>query len=277
MSITVDDWRALARSAPWLWQTLRCVVTPAPGDEFEGHTEPIRVWTGREAGLRVESLQGRVHQVNRRSGHPLPTRFSTEPVLDGPPPRGCLPGVYVEQPRTAARQALYEREQVELAAERESRLAAVVRRPDGLVADRVDTHRDLDVCLISSYLWVAVMDPHELTDGCDPEDMVDRHGTRVEDVRVLEHRGRETWAATVIPLDGYDPHCSCCPLLPGRAAAELMVRTGELDEPDPQGATRFEVWLDRATGVVVRLRALDGRQEGDGFDLEIEAVDEPLP
>ncbi|MGQ4819186.1 hypothetical protein ACQ1ZK_19010, partial [Enterococcus faecium] len=72
----------------------------------------------------------------------------------------------------------------------------------------------------------------------------------------------------------YEPHCGCCPLLRDRE-----VDTAEWGAEKFAGAgypTGHLVRLDVATGVCVRTEELGGTFAGDGHDLRIEAVDEPM-
>jgi hypothetical protein len=57
-----DDFRALARSSPWLWSTLTFT--------YRGHrsSEPVRAWLRRPDAVRVERLDGTLVQVVRERG-----------------------------------------------------------------------------------------------------------------------------------------------------------------------------------------------------------------
>src|SRR6476619_630999 len=55
---TADDFRALARSSPWLWRTLRFTLQ-MPTPEPHG-TDRLRAWVSRPHGLRVEDAAGRL-------------------------------------------------------------------------------------------------------------------------------------------------------------------------------------------------------------------------
>ncbi|RBY74740.1 hypothetical protein DQ238_21345 [Geodermatophilus sp. TF02-6] len=57
-----DDFRALARSSPWRWSTLRFSVR-WPGNPWR--TGPVRAWLRRPDLLRVETLDGDLLQVVR--------------------------------------------------------------------------------------------------------------------------------------------------------------------------------------------------------------------
>lgn len=140
---------------------------------------------------------------------------------------------------------------------------APVRRPDGLVAERPSS---VDVAyddpMYENYLWVAMLDPVELSGGVD-----------VLAVRETVRDGRSTLEATVRPTAGYDPRCTCCAMLFGEVAVELLRAEGSGVEPEERAyADAFAVALDVETGVCVRLRELGGDKDGSGFDVGIAAV-----
>jgi hypothetical protein len=114
------------------------------------------------------------------------------------------------------------------------------RRPDGLVdrrPGRLDV--DYDDPLWGSYDWVAMLDPVELSAG-----------TRLRQLAATTRSGRETWWASAVGVDGYDPRCSCCPLLWGAESERLYAG----DDAPVRPAGDYPDWLvglDRATGVVV--------------------------
>ena len=54
MTLTADDFRALARSSPWLWRTLRFTV------RYDTRPGILRAFVYRPQGIRVETLYGSV-------------------------------------------------------------------------------------------------------------------------------------------------------------------------------------------------------------------------
>jgi hypothetical protein len=116
------------------------------------------------------------------------------------------------------------------------------RRPDGLAAERPWTVEHDDP-MYQSYDWVAMLDPVELS----------RH-TVVAELREEDRLGRRTWWARVHPTEGYEPRCSCCPLLWSAVSdREEYAERGETWSPRP-GTTYPEAYvvaLDVATGVAV--------------------------
>jgi hypothetical protein len=246
MDPTVERFRALARSSPWRWSTLRYVQRLDLGTH--GH-DVTRVFIRRPKLARTEQLDGtlrwvyrdepqQVTPLRRRGYAPAGTRLR---------PRGGGDPVTLPGPADVA---------VEL-------------DDDGLVRRRPGRMLDTDTAVIGSYYEVAVLDPVELADGHD-----DGPGTTIEDVRAVEHHGREAWEAVLRPTTTYDPRCPCCPLL------ECEPLDGGFDPREEQPAFVYpdahRVRLDVATGICVGNEQLGGTRSGAGHDLTIEAVDEPM-
>ncbi|MGY1740680.1 MULTISPECIES: hypothetical protein [unclassified Blastococcus] len=221
-----DDLRALARSSPWLFTTLR--FTYRRGRSAEG----IRAWLRRPDALRVETVGGvLLDTVHGRPGA-------------------------ADQP-----------------------LAGPRRRADGLVAGpRRYLDREGDP-MWQDYSFVAMLDPVELADGQDRfGDGPGPAGPPLEiaDVREVEHGGRPAWEAVVATTDTYEPRCGCCPLL----RDPLIDRLEWDDAAERFAGVRYpsatRVRLDVGTGVCVATEALDGTYAGDGHEVLVEAVDEPM-
>lgn len=71
---TADDFRALARSSPERWSTLRFTA------RWRGPwvpSEPVRAWLRRPDRLRVETTAGALVEVLREPSTPAPTRSGT--------------------------------------------------------------------------------------------------------------------------------------------------------------------------------------------------------
>ncbi len=166
------------------------------------------------------------------------------------------------------------------AAELDVRLDAdgfVALRPEEPVADDP---------MWTDYAFVAMLDPVELADASPSlEHPVVPGVARPPAVEV--HRldadlrgGRETWWAEVSPRVGYDPRCSCCPLLWGRASEDLEAVSGGATMPSPPVSgtypERHLVGLDLQTGVCVHVEHLDGDVAGRGFSLDVLAVDDEV-
>lgn len=127
-----------------------------------------------------------------------------------------------------------------------------------------------------NYRWVAMLDPVELS-----------RGVEVSEVHARERFGRLTWTATCRALpetaedagDGYDPRCSCCPLLFGAVSQALEAVGGGYAAPDDEVAgypSAYWVSLDVETGVVVDVEPQDGDRANTAFANEIHEVG-PLP
>src|SRR5699024_6469167 len=144
-------------------------------------------------------------------------------------------------------------------------------RDDGLVLQR-PPGADYDDPMWGNYRWVAMLDPVELS-----------HGVEVSDVHAGERLGRLTWTATVRALpesaedagDGYDPRCSCCPLLFGAVSQALEAAGGGYAAPAEEAAgypSAYWVSLDVETGIVVAVEPQDGDRPDQAFGNEIHEV-----
>ncbi|MER7071199.1 hypothetical protein [Terrabacter sp. NPDC000476] len=224
---TDDEFRALARSSPWLFTTLHLTLR-RPGQE------PVEAWLSRPGRLAVE-VGGRRHVV---TGVPYAKVFyggvgGRQPEWVVSPPQDHEP----------------------------------VRRADGLVAERPDRFEvDYDDPLWGSYDWVAMLDPVELATG-----------TRLTGLQATTRKGRETWWAVAVGVEGYEPRCSCCPLLWGveserqDAGASGRELRADVDYPE------WLVGLDRGTGVVVSCEPVGPVGVPHGFTVDLDEVDVDLP
>ena len=111
-----------------------------------------------------------------------------------------------------------------------------------------------------NYYWVALLDPQELAAGTD-----------IEAVSEVEHAGRPACQAVLRPVEGYEPRCPCCPLLPSEVADPFGVLSVPRP-PDFRYPDRFRARLDRRTGVCVFVEAIGGARAGVQHDLTILAV-----
>lgn len=246
------DFRALASSAPWLFRTLH-----ASARDDTGETE---FWL-RRPGLLVRRRDGEPREVVR---HEVGEGMA---VLVARSSSGSAGQDGVDAPGGS----------VEVPSPRGPLDIEPPRRPDGLVLGRPrngDPHEEpwgwLDVDEPSwgdSYLEVAALDPFELA-----------HGVEVTDVREVEQHGRVAWAARCVARVGYEPRCSCCPLLWSRASDDLEAQSGgaPFRDGEPDYPAGYEVVLDRQTGIVVRLAPVGGTPPHPGFEVSIHAVDVEL-
>lgn len=108
----------------------------------------------------------------------------------------------------------------------------------------------------TNYAWSAMLDPYELGDGVD-----------IDDVRTEELFGRPVVAFVARAVPGYDPMCPCCPLVFSEASERLEHGDGWRAQPGeiPDGVA---LALDLDVGIVVRSHDRGGRL-GDWFTNEI--------
>ncbi|WP_052667213.1 hypothetical protein [Nitriliruptor alkaliphilus] len=236
MEPTVERFRGLARSSPWRWSTLR-YTEQRPDWHPDG--SPLRVLVRRPKLARIERLDGTLVRILRE-----------EPRTVTPLSRGGDAGP-VELPGSSS--------------------ASVEFDADGLVRRRPDRwETDTDTAMIGNYYDVATLDPVELADGHDGGP-----GATIDDLRAVEHHGRETWEAILRPTAVYEPRCTCCSLLLSEliedAGFEPRAEDRSFTYPDAQ-----RIRLDVGTGVCVANEQLGGSRAGTGHDIAIEAVDEPM-
>lgn len=267
---TVEAFRRLARSSPWLWRTMRLTH-----DDGEGR--PVRAWIRRPDSLRVETLNGAV--LDARPGDPRPAGHAVFSVgIDGPLPESYTEADVVTDPslsptteslRDAAEAALTEpdggSDEVRWWTDPDAPRPA--RDADGLVIDPIGWQDSVTVddAMWTNYRWVAMLNPRELADGVEGAPAV-----AVDQLSAGIRAGRPTLFATVRPLTGYDPRCGCCPLLP---SLESQVADG-VTNPRGPFADAHRVAVDLATGVCVAAHEVGGPRDGAGFEVHIEAVDE---
>jgi hypothetical protein len=236
---SADSFVALARSSPWRWSTLRFTVRRG---RDERRAEPLRAWLRRPDLLRIETLDGELLQIVREP----PAQVGVLTPDGGYRAPLSWPGG-PERP---------------------------VLRPDGLVAER-PLGLSYDAPMFEDYRWVAVLDPVELADGIDRETELTVEALVLDTVSEVEHAGRPAWEAVVRTTAAYEPRCGCCPLLRSREVDLLEYRDypANLLAVYPEA---YRVRLDVGTGVCVFTEEIGGLTPGQGHDLRIEAVDEPM-
>ncbi|TDE95980.1 hypothetical protein EXU48_06965 [Occultella glacieicola] len=266
-----EDFRALARSSPWRWRTVR--FTAQWSGPFAG--EPVRSWIERPDRIRVEALDGQVRLDERQDPGPSvgflvafdEAALADEPRLADPGYRATLTADVRRDAEEARREA------------RAGDPAGAVLDEQGLVRRRLTDRFDHDAPMYQTYHWVAMLDPVELADGQFDQDDPDHlaamtagekvpPGTVIDEVRVVEHEGRPAWEAVLRTTAAYDPRCSCCALLPCEVvdlADDWRKREG--DYPDA-----YRVRLDVGTGICVYSEEIGGERAGTGHSLRIESA-----
>lgn len=106
----------------------------------------------------------------------------------------------------------------------------------------------------TNYRWSAMLDPWELGAG-----------VLLDDVRSDVLHGRPVWRARARAVDGYDPICSCCPLVLGEVSERLEHGDRVPVRPLPEA---WDVAVDVATGIVVGDHPV-GSWPWGGFENEI--------
>ena len=125
---------------------------------------------------------------------------------------------------------------------------------DGLVTtERRPWDEGPEVPMWQDYRFVAVLDPYELSAGVE-----------LDELRAVEHGGRDTWEALLRPTPAYEPRCACCPLMRTRNT-DLM----EGLPPLPAYADAHRLRLDVQTGVCVQAREVGGPTDGSGHELVV--------
>lgn len=257
-----DDFRALARSAPWRFGTLHFTHQEAR-PLGQG---PVEAWLRRPGHLEV--LAGGERQVETGVPYSRSVLYLEESRVGL---RRLLPGPLRRRRRWPAEPGLAPRGEPGNPPIRPPQEFEPRRRPDGLVLER-PPEADYDDPMWGNYRWVAMLDPVELS-----------HGVEVSEVQARERFGRLTWTATVRALpesagdagDGYDPRCSCCPLLFGAVSQQLEFAGGAHAPGEAEAAgypSAYWVSLDVETGIVVDVEPQDGDHPERAFTNEIHAV-----
>ncbi|MEO5832475.1 MAG: hypothetical protein ABJA16_10720 [Nakamurella sp.] len=236
-TVTAADFRALARSSPWLWRTLQFTLVH-DGPVYPG--EPIRAYVGRPHGVRVERLDGRLVQSDwcRAPGAGLP-------ALDGDPTFRA-DGLVARRPGSWDVPERFDDPMFQT-----YRWVAMLHPFE--LADGVSSDDEGG--------WSPLWPPIEVVDG----------------PREVDHHGRPAWEAQLVTTPAYAARCSCCPLLDGAQAARRLAETdGVIGRPGDRPIA-WLIRLDRGTGVVVALTEIGGSSHSGGWSMTIEAVDGELP
>lgn len=185
-----DTFRALCRSSPWRWESLRFEVYRSAGNTEDAG---VRAWLRRPGGLRVETLDGRLlHSTTGINDSRDDLYISATRKSWLLPPRLVTP-VY-------------------------NNLGLVRRRPEAAYGEPE----------FGGPRWTSMLDPVELAGKSPvPVDAPQANAVDVEAVTEVEDEGRRTLAATVTPLRGYVPRDPDFPLAgPGRTEVRIDWQTG---------------------------------------------------
>ncbi|NDL58474.1 hypothetical protein [Phytoactinopolyspora mesophila] len=270
-----ETFRALARSSPWLWTSVRFSRTTIR----QGERSRVQAWIRRPGMMRAEPDDAPAVVINgadESSGG-----RGTSMTMPARP--GFLGKILGRGRASELNQPTFRTPQDPLAPQ-------PVWRADGLVAQRPgDLTVVYDDPMYQDYQWVAMLDPVELADGTEPDDAQSLTGGSSVDPSTLashpaavdvielsetEHHGRPAIEALVLPTRAYSPRCSCCPLLFSAVSAAHMREEGApLPPPLPVFAEAYRVKLDRHTGICVSLRDIGGDRDGEGFEVVIGEVD----
>lgn len=247
-----DTFRALARSSPWLWSTLRLDREVVRRDAPDGH---VRAWIRRPGRMRVEQSGLPSYAVDESAevGSNIAWIGATSDGSSWEPPTPRSP----QDPLAPQPQ----------------------RRDDGLVSVRPDGFEVVyDDPMHENYLWVAMLDPVELADGrTDDGEPTDDAPVEFLQLTEVSFAGRASLEAILRPTTAYDPRCSCCPLLHGEVSDTRDEQSGAPPHPPMRYADAYRVVLDVATGICVSMHEIGGDDDGAGFDVTIGEVDADYP
>lgn len=239
---TPQRFAALARSSPWRWRSLEFTFS----QRRHGRGTALRALVQRPDRLRIEDLDGTLVSDLRQQPWPGTVLTSAGGPVGRPEMFGPL------DPR-APRPEL---------------------DPDGLVVARPQSWSlGYDDPMHEDYRWVAMLDPVELADGRDGDgNPVPEPPVLITDLRAVDHHGRPAWEAVLRPTDGYDPRCSCCPLLLSAESDRYETPSILESVPGLRFADAHLVRLDVGTGVCVHTAEIGGDRPGEGHELVIERV-----
>jgi hypothetical protein len=254
MDLDAERFRALARSSPWRWWTLRFVMR-------HGSRDVRRVWVRRPNRLRVETIDGELVSVHveKRSTAGSYVRLSRQPRWR----RRRLRRRRWPRRRYATPPLPYPHE------------VKPTVGADGLVRERPSRNVDYDSPHFSAYYGVAVLDPVELADGWSMSDGSTADPVMIDELRAVDHHGRVAWEGVLRPTPSYQPRCDCCALLLSEVLHDPLVEKLKQD-PGFAFPEAYRVRLDVGTGVCVELEEIGGSRPGRGHEIVIEAVDEPM-
>ncbi|GAA1237491.1 hypothetical protein GCM10009676_22380 [Prauserella halophila] len=237
MDLTEERFRALARSAPWRWRTLRFTTgRRRTGEHRAVHT--VRAYVRKPGRQRVETLDGVV--LDR----------STDPDTTEPP--------------------VVDLDADGLLAHRPDQVPAVRFSCEPPMYENYHWVAMLDPYELTDG-W-SFGDDGDNTDGDDRDGPAT--STEILELTEVEHHGRPAWQARLRTTRFYDPRCGCCPLL---YSAESEAAENHEPPHGTVFADTYVIRLDVATGVCVYSEDVGGTDSGQGHDVAIEGADEDMP
>lgn len=195
MELTADSFRALCRSSPWKWRSLRFQLRWLPEDAA---TPAVKGWIRRPLALRIEALDGTVLQSTaglNDSKDSLFTSGSRKPWLLPP------------------------------------HLVTPVYQNDGLVRRRPEAQYGepgFGLDELSAARFSAWFDPVELAGNAPvPIEFPFANVTEAEGLSIVDHEGREAVEAVLTANLSYQPSTPGAALLfAGRTAVRIDTETG---------------------------------------------------
>lgn len=191
--ISANSFRALCRSSPWRWQSLRFTLRSAAEN-----AETVSAWLRRPLALRVEAADGTLLRSTaglNDSKDSLFTSGSRKPWLL--PPHLVTP-VFDEQ-------------------------GLVRRRPEAAYGEP-----GFGVETVSAEHFSSWLDPVELAGKAPvPLDFPFSNVTEPGPITLVQHEGRPAWETVLSPNASYQPTFAQAPILfAGRTAIRIDLGTG---------------------------------------------------
>ncbi|WP_394941526.1 hypothetical protein [Psychromicrobium sp. YIM B11713] len=195
MELTADGFRALCRSSPWKWRSLRFHVRWLPDSPS---ALAVNAWLRRPHALRIEALDGSVlHSTAgiNDSKDSLFTSGSRKPWLL--PPHLVTPGYQAD--------------------------GLVRRRPEALYGEP-----GYGISQSAAALFSAWLDPVELAGNAPvPLEFPFANVADPEELSLVDHEGREAVETVLKPNPSYRPaQADAAILFPGRTALRIDTETG---------------------------------------------------
>ncbi|MCZ4563932.1 hypothetical protein O4160_24115 [Rhodococcus sp. IEGM 1401] len=184
---SVEQFRRLAQSSPWLWESVEFELLPTR------HTLSVHAWIRRPGNMRVEDANGKLVE---RVGAGIPYAGMGVQYSNGAPRQ--LEGRWPSDTTPTF--------------DSDGLVSALPSIADSWLVDYDDPFYE-------NYQWIAMLNPIEVTRSGHDHSSTETV-TELSEVRAVEHHGRPAWQATVVTTDRYDARCECCALLSGHYDSE---------------------------------------------------------